>query len=142
MLCQYQEIQGNTGAIARRLRCIHCGHVTEPTEFPVETFQASVTRICPSPTERIAFPLPSMAERIVRYAAHLLHVPDAASERVILKRFTECSACPQYNDVLGACSVCGCYINLLKMGEGLNKLNDTKEECALPENQKRWKKES
>lgn len=131
MQCQYQEIQGNTGAIARHLRCVHCGHVAK---FPVET------RECHSPSERIPIPLPDIGTRILNFAAHLLHVPQAASEEIILERFRECSACPQYNDAFGACSACGCYINLLKMGEGLNKLSDKREECPLPEGQKRWKK--
>lgn len=132
MLCQYQDIQGNTGSIAKHVRCIHCGHVTK---FPVET------RECPSPSVRIPLDLPPLTALVLNFAAHLLHWPSAASEATILHRFTQCSACPQYNDALGACCVCGCWINLLKMGEGLNKLSDKKEECPLPADQKRWKKE-
>lgn len=141
-LCQYQDINGNCGAIARHVRCVHCGHLAGPiaSDFPLETFQAGVARVCPHPSERMVQPMPSMAQRLLSYAAAYWREHKPSSLPLIFERFSRCSPCEHYNDLLGACSVCGCYVNLLAYNEGVNKLADENESCPLPSGQKRWEK--
>lgn len=139
-LCKYQEIQG-VMAIGRRLRCCNCGYVTEKTRVPLETFQEQNPRVCTSTFDRIPVPLPNILKRLLRYATYeLLRNHKASPDVVILERFSKCSSCENYNDSAGACGVCGCAVNLLRMSEGRNKLADQEQDCPLPEPQKKWHK--
>lgn len=85
--------------------------------------------------------MPSLPERIFTYlTGPALRAARPATDEQILSRFAKCSPCHYYNDAEEACSVCGCYANLLTIGEGLNKLADKNEACPLEGQEKQWDK--
>lgn len=137
----FQPIQGNNGSIAKHVRCIHCGKVM-PENFPRESHDQQSTEECPSTRPKHPEPLPPLHKRVLNYlssrAEYIKEGSIPCSDDVILERFNQCSTCKYYNDLLGACSVCGCWINLLRDDEGNNKLAWSTEKCPL--NPPRWSK--
>ena len=137
--CEYGEIQGvSLDEIGRlRRRCIHCGYVTEP-HFQRER---PAPRECSEPNhQKVNLPLPNYLARgvhfIQEWARHRANGRPLLRFDQILQRYRLCSSCPYYNDLEGACTICGCYVNLLHSGQGVNRLEWGDSFCPLPE--PRW----
>lgn len=151
MHCHFVTIVGavpNSEGLVRS-RCLHCGYVNEH-HFPLETLRATdpkaepEVRTCTRPDSmKSELKLPSLPQRIKNYAqAWIKHIQEGrpvVSSEVILARFRQCSACPYYNDTQGACSICGCYVNLMERGKAPNALEWADKQC--PDNPPRWLEE-
>lgn len=126
--CQTQLIQGCK--LPGYERCVKCGYLFTPGE--------PRKRECTNPdsTRQLA-DLPSyvaMASKFIRaYAQWRAKGQPVVQLPVIVNNFRECSSCQHYNDLSGQCSVCGCYVNLLHNGQGMNKLEWGTEKCPLTE---------
>lgn len=143
MLCQHQEIQGQPpNTQFRYVRCIHCGELAGPTNFPVESFQEVNPKECLRPTKKTLQPLPPFWERILNYAEayaqHLRAGSQSCTPEEILERFRHCSRCELYNDLVGACCVCGCFVNLMQPEDGPNACGWKDYSC--PKNPPEWDK--
>lgn len=153
-LCQPTAIQGCRPDPQGRIytRCVKCGRVFGPhlpTQSPSELSSGNLAAIittaveCPRANEqRSAVALPSYAAMAQNYAAawikHIATGRQVVSFADILATFRICSACEFYSDLSGQCGICGCYLNLLHGGQGVNMLEWANEEC--PHNPPFWKK--
>lgn len=129
--CKLQLIQGCQ--LPGYERCVKCGHLFCPGEPRL--------RECDKPnSERQVANLPSyvaMAAKFVQaYATWRAKGQPVVELPVIVNNFRECSSCENYSDLSGQCCVCGCFVNLLHNGQGMNKLEWATERCPLP--QPRW----
>jgi hypothetical protein len=100
--------------------------------------------LCPHPdVERQAVALPSYEAMAKHFAEawikHLAKGRQVVAFDDILATFRICSSCELYSDLAGQCGICGCYINLLHGGQGLNMLEWANEQC--PHQPPKWKKE-
>lgn len=126
-------------------RCVQCGRVFGPhryDELPPEL--SSGNCLCDHPdVERQVVALPSYAAMAKNFAeAWIKHI--ATGRQVVafdelLATFRICSSCEFYSDLAGQCGICGCYINLLHEGQGLNMLEWANEQC--PHDPPKWRKE-
>jgi hypothetical protein len=115
-------------------RCVKCGELAGPfnNDFLVESFH----RPCSRPDRQVeATPLPPILYRFKNYAEafakHLKHGLHLVSQETLLERFKTCSTCENYSDLEGACSVCGCYVNLNLTNIAPNKAAWASEGCPL-----------
>lgn len=145
--CEPQRIQGckpdYQGLIYTR--CVKCGRVFGPhlvEQTPVELSNGN----CPCPNfnvERQAVALPSYAAMAANFAEawikHIAQGRQIVAFESVLNTFRICSACEFYSDLAGQCGICGCYINLLHEGQGLNMLEWANEQC--PHDPPFWRKE-
>lgn len=116
-------------------RCTKCGYLFVPGE--------SRARECNNPeSQKIPLEMPSFiataARYVQAYAKFKASGKQVASLPQIVNRFRICSTCPQYNDAEGRCAICGCFVNLLHDGQGMNKLEWATENC--PHNPPKWNK--
>lgn len=118
-------------------RCCKCGHVFVPGE--------SRERSCANPhshkTNQVSLSFLASAGKFVQaYMKWVASGKQVLNFTGILQRFRICSACDEYNDNLGKCNRCNCFVNLLHSGQGMNKLEWSSEQCPL-ERQK-WNKQT
>lgn len=116
-------------------RCVRCGYLFVPG--------ASRTRACTNPdSQRQPYPLPSMlatgAKYIQAYAKFRAAGQPMLDLPQIIERFRICSACDKYTDSSSRCGICGCFVNLLHGGQGMNKLEWATEQC--PDSPAKWDK--
>lgn len=129
--CTTQPIQGCVDIGYER--CVKCGHLFLPGE--------SLVRECAVPgNQRQVTTLPSylaMAGKFIQaYAKWRASGKQVRPLPVIVQNFRECSACPKYSDLTGQCIICGCFVNLLHDGQGMNKLEWATEKC--PDKPSKW----
>ena len=139
MNCQLQHIPGvpyDSFQWKEKLiyRCVHCGKVTPPSSLTIEEAQALETTPCQRPSIRKAVPLPAPGWRLLHYVqAYLKRKAEGEENRtpeeVMQIYATKCSPCRRYNDLIGACSICGCYINPIGDGTVSNKILWKSEHC-------------
>ena len=137
--CKLSPVQGqypNTSGDIHS-RCVQCGKVYGPHHPNISPEPHPCTR---PDSQKENVPLPSYLARASEYiqawARHRAAGKPLAPLPIILERFKVCSACDMYNDLDGACSVCGCFINLYHRGQGMNKLEWASEHCPAP--QPKW----
>ena len=114
-------------------RCVHCGEVFGPHDPPFPpTFLLQIPCRLPNDT-KIPLQLPSLPTRAVNYWAAWTKFRASGMQVLnfagVMARFRKCSPCPYYNDAEGACSICGCYVNLVTGGSIANKLEWASEAC-------------
>lgn len=145
--CQPQRVQGCRPDAEGNIytRCVKCGRVFGPhpkDQDPVEVSNGNPP--CPkADIVRHSVTLPSYLAMAKNFAeAWIIHIAkgrEIVSFEDILRTFRICSACEHYSDLAGQCAICGCYINLLHGGQGLNMLEWANEQC--PCDPPLWKKE-
>ncbi len=131
--CKLQPVQGCQEPGFER--CVTCGYLFVPAD-------SAETRVreCSHTWNRSVAELPSymaMAGRWVQaWAKWRAEGKPVVQFTVIVKNFRQCSKCPQYSDLTGQCIKCGCFVNLLHNGQGMNKLEWATEHC--PDTPPRW----
>lgn len=122
------------------VRCVKCGGLESATN--IDMLQ-DIHHTCMKP-DRDVVPLKMPSHAVLAFNAAKAAIKHVASgmkqcdEQKILERFLVCSSCDMYNDVLGKCSSCGCYVNAMKYGDGPNKLAIASESCPIG----KWQKET
>jgi len=124
--CEFSFIQGSQQQPYQR--CIHCGFLLESGHIK--------NTPCSNPHHvKVNVPLPNIAIRFNNYAKSYAHYLATGQKQVdlpgLVERFTYCSTCEYYHDLEGACSVCGCYVNLSQDASMPNKLLWACESCPL-----------
>jgi len=121
-------------------RCVKCGGIE--SMLSADSVQ-DIHHTCQNPDKDIQ-PVAMPSHATVAFnaakaaAKHIASGLQSCVEDKIIERFTTCSSCEMYNDVLGKCSSCGCYVNMMRYGEGPNKLSIASESCPIG----KWQKET
>lgn len=116
-------------------RCVKCGRLFLPGDDQQQE--------CPTPnSQKQPVQLPPFLATAARYVQSYAKQRAAGDPIVplsqVIARFRICSACEQYNDQVGKCGICGCFVNLLHNGQGQNKLEWGTSEC--PSQPPKWLK--
>jgi hypothetical protein len=107
-------------------RCVKCGYLF----VPGESRQRQCTNFrSPRQPENPSF-IASASRYVQAYAKWRAEGKPIVPLPQIIERFRVCSSCPLYNDVTSTCTICGCFVNLLHDGQGMNKLEWATEQCS------------
>jgi hypothetical protein len=118
--CQPAQVAGTRHEV---FRCIYCG------KFPVESSQPCSGGDQPLGTNQMQTAAARLTGFAFSLAKHLHNNSPTCTGEEIAERFMHCSTCEDYNPTVGACSKCGCYVNLNAADEGWNALAWADKEC-------------